>query len=109
MRSAEGCDAAAGLPRRRVTGGCHGSCYPPLLQLRSPLPFAACLHLQVGLSWLLAAVQTLTAVVWACLDPLRHLPDQVACTKPDDQACIEALASGALCSLPRETWAWRSP
>lgn len=64
---------------------------------------------QVGLSWLLAAVQTLTAVVWACLDPLRHLSTEVACTKPDDAACNEALAAGALCSLPREAWAWRAP
>lgn len=63
----------------------------------------------VGLSWLLAAVQTLTAVVWACLDPLRHLSTEVACTKPDDAACNEALAAGALCSLPREAWAWRAP
>lgn len=64
---------------------------------------------QVGLSWLLAAIQTLTAVVWACLDPLRHLTDEATCARPDDTACADALAAGALCSLPREAWAWRAP
>jgi hypothetical protein len=62
----------------------------------------------VGAAWLLAALQTLTAVVFSTLDPLRRA-GEVVCTKPDDTACTEGLAAGALCTLPRDTWQWRTP
>ena len=64
----------------------------------------------MGLAWLLAAVHTLAAVVFACLDPLQHgASEAAACAKPDDAACTAALTSGDICSLPRDAWHWRAP
>ena len=57
---------------------------------------------------MLAAMQTLTAIVFSSLDPLQR-GGAVVCTKPDDTACAEALASGNLCALDRAAWQWQHP
>lgn len=75
----------------------------------SSLPHSLTPSTQVGLAWVLAALHTLAAVVFATLDPLRRVDHGAACRIPEDEACKAALASGHLCDLPRDAWQWRSP
>ena len=73
-----------------------------------PPPPPVLAYPQVGASWALAALNTLSLVVWGGLDSVRY--HQVACVKKDDAACAEVLKASppAICSLPRDSWQWTS-
>lgn len=92
---------AAAACRRRLWGQAA-----PRRSLERSLPSPP---LQVGLAWVLAALHTLAAVVFATLDPLRRVDHGAFCRSPEDEACRAALAGGRLCDLPRDAWQWRAP
>lgn len=93
----------------------RGRMPPPPVRAGRPLVAPSTAHFppprssQVGLAWVLAALHTLAAVVFATLDPLRRVDHGAFCRSPEDEACRAALAGGRLCDLPRDAWQWRAP